>query len=136
VGIRVINAGAGLANVDAFLIRHPQDTAALGTPFATNVAYGATSGYTAAPADTGTQTLQLVVTATGTTTPVIARVSFPVGQAADTVNRVNPIAGARIAGSTMTAVFVPRSVAGSMAPQAFTAPSAVILVDRRPPNKY
>lgn len=136
VGVRVIHAGAGLGNLDAFLIRHPQDTAALGASMTTNLVYAATSGYTSVPADTGSQALQVVVTAAGTTTPILARVSFPAGQAADPVNRVNPIAGARIVGSVMTAVIVPPSVAGSMAPQSFTTPGAVILVDRRPPNPY
>jgi Domain of unknown function (DUF4397) len=136
VGVRVIHAGAGLGNLDAFLIRHAQDTAALVSPIATNVAFGALSGYTPVSADTGTQALQVVVTATGTTAPILARVSLPAGQAADTVTHVNPIAGGRIVGSVMTAVIVPRSVAGSMAPQGFTTPSAIILVDRRPPDRY
>ena len=115
VGVRVIHVGAGLGNLDAFLIRRPQDTTALASPIATNVAYGAFSLYTPVATDTGSQVLQIVVTATGTTAPVLARVSFPVGVAADTVNHVNPIAGARIAGSVMTAVIVPSSVPGSMA---------------------
>ena len=48
----------------------------------------------------------------------------------------NPIAGASVAGSVITAVIVPASVVGSTAPQggAFAAPSAVFLVDRRPAN--
>ena len=135
VGVRVIHVGAGLGNLDAFLIRRPQDTTALASPIATNVAYGAFSVYTPVAGDTGSQALQIVVTATGTTAPVLARVSFPVGVAADTVNRVNPIAGARIPGSVMTAVIVPPSVVGSMA-ASFTTPGAIILVDRRPPDRY
>lgn len=136
VAVRVIHAGAGLGNIDAFLIRHTQDTAALGSPIATGVAYGGFSAYTAVSTDTGSQALQVVVTAAGTTTPILARVSLPAGQAVDTVTHVNAIAGGRIAGSVMTAVIVPRSVSGSMAPQAFTTPSAIILVDRRPPDRY
>jgi len=132
----VIHAGAGLGDLDAFLIRHAQDTAALGSPIATSVAYGVSSGYSAVAADTGSQALQVVVTATGTTAPILARVSLPAGQVVDTVTHVNAIAGGRIVGSVMTAVIVPRSVAGSMAPQAFTTPSAIILVDRRPPDRY
>ena len=43
-------------------------------------------------------------------------------------------AGARVAGSVLSAVIVPRSVAGSLAPQSapFTVPTAVFLVDKRP----
>jgi hypothetical protein len=136
VGIRVIHAGAGLGNLDVFLIRHAADTVALGAPLAASVAYAGLSGYSAVAVDTGTQALQIVATAAGTTTPILVRVAFPVGVPADTVSRVNPIAGARIGGSVMTAVIVPASVAGSMAPSAFTTPGAVILVDRRPPDRY
>src|SRR5206468_1741317 len=72
---------------------------------------------------------------TGSTpAPILANVALPAGEAGDVTK--NPIAGARVARSVMTAVLVPRSVAGSTAPQtaAFTTASAVILVDRRPPN--
>ena len=138
VGFRVINAGAGLGSVDLNLIRHQADTLTLpATPLIGNVAYGTASAYVAVAADVAaTDSLRVVVTAAGTTTPILANVPLPAGQPADAVNRVNPIAGARIVGSVMTAVIVPRSVAGSMAPQGFSTPSAVILVDRRPPDKY
>ncbi|HKW42031.1 MAG TPA: DUF4397 domain-containing protein, partial [Gemmatimonadales bacterium] len=126
VGIRVIHAGAGLGNLDVFVIRRPQDTTALGAPFATNVAYAGVSAYTPQAADTGAQAMRVIVTATGTTTPILANVLLPAGVVADTVTHINPIAGAHIVGSVMTAVIVPRSVAGSQAPQAFTTPSAVV----------
>ena len=132
VGVRVIHAGAGLANMDVFLIRHQADTLALPAPRATNVAYGAVGTYLAVPAGTQTQTLRVVFTATGTTTPIVANVALPAGTAGTPTT--NPIAGATLAGSVMTAVFVPRSVPGSKAPAAFTTPSAVVLVDRRPPD--
>lgn len=136
VGIRAIHAGAGLGSLDIFLIRRQQDTLALGTPVAANVAYGSASSYTAVAADTGAQAMRVVVTATGTTTPILANVAVPAGSVADPVTHTNPIPGARIVGSVMTAVIVPRSVAGSPAPQAFTTPSALVLVDRRPPNPF
>jgi hypothetical protein len=136
VGVRVIHAGAGMGNVDVFLIRRPQDTLALGPPVVTNVAYAGVSAYTTQAADTGTQAMQVIVTATGTTTPILANVLLPAGQIADTSTHTNPIAGAHIVGSVMTAVIVPRSVAGSQAPQGFTTPGVVVLVDRRPPNPY
>jgi uncharacterized protein DUF4397 len=136
VGIRVIHAGAGLGAVDVFVIRRPQDTLALGTPVTSNIAYNGVSTYTAQAADTGAQAMRVIVTGTGTTAPILANVALPTGVVADTVTHINPIAGARIVGSVMTAVIVPRSVAGSAAPQAFTTPSAIILVDRRPPNLY
>jgi hypothetical protein len=132
IGLRVIHAGAGLGNVDVFLIRHQADTAALPAASASNVAYADVRGYVAVPADTQTQTLRVVFTATGTTTPILANVALPTGTPGTPT--VNPIAGARVPGSVMTAVFVPRSVAGSRAPPGFTTPGAVLLVDRRPPN--
>ena len=136
VGFRVIHAGAGLGNVDVNLIRHRADTLTLPvTPLVANVAYGAASAYVTLAADAvAADSLRVVVTAAGTTTPILANVALPTGQAGTT--SVNPIPGARVAGSVMTAVVVPRSVAGSAAPQtaAFTTPSAVILVDRRPPD--
>jgi len=132
VGFRVIHAGAGIGNVDVFLIRRQADTVALPAPAASNVAYGDVRGYVAVPADTQTQTLRVVFTATGTTTPILANVALPTGVKGTPT--VNPIPGATVPGSVMTAVFVPRSVAGSRAPAAFITPSAVLLVDRRPPN--
>jgi len=74
------------------------------------------------------------VTATGTKTPVLFSVKLPRGTAGTPTS--NPIAGASVAGSVLTAVIVPASVVGSTAPQggAFAAPSAVFLVDRRPAN--
>jgi hypothetical protein len=136
VGFRVIHAGAGLGNVDVNLIRHRADTLTLPvTPLVANVAYGAASAYVTVAADAvAADSLRVVVTAAGTTTPILANVALPTGQAGTT--SVNPIPGARVVGSVMTAVVVPRSVAGSTAPQtaAFTTPSAVILVDRRPPD--
>jgi hypothetical protein len=134
VGVRMIHAGAGMGNVDVFLIRRQQDTLALPGAAATNVAYGTVVSYVAVAADTGALALRVVVTAAGTTTPILANVALPTGQAGTPT--VNPIAGARVPGSVVTAVLVPASVAGSGAPQggAFARPNAVILVDRRPAN--
>jgi len=134
VGFRIVHAGAGLGNVDVNLIRHRADTATLpATPLVANVAYGAASAYITVAADAvAADSLRVVVTAAGTTLPIVANVALPAGQAGTT--SVNPIPGARVAGSVMTAVVVPRSVVGSKAPAAFTTPSAVILGDRRPPD--
>jgi hypothetical protein len=134
VGLRLIHAGAGIGNIDVFLIRRQQDTLALPATTASNVAFGAVGAYVAVAADTGAQTLRVVVTATGTTTPILANVALPTGTAGTPT--VNPIAGARVPGSVLTAVLVPASVVGSGAPQggAFARPNAVLLVDRRPAN--
>jgi hypothetical protein len=140
VGLRVIHAGAGLGNVDVNLIRHRVDTLTLpATPLVGNVAYGGVSGYVTVAADVApADSLRVVVTAAGTTAPILANVALPAGLVGTPA--LNPIAGARVPGSVMTAVVVPRSVAGSAAPQGtvsgvnFNIPGAVILVDRRPPD--
>lgn len=134
IGIRVIHAGVGMGNVDINVTRLPADTLP-DTPLFANVAYAAASGYVTVPADAAAaDSVRLVVTAAGTKTPVLATLKAPNGTAGTT--SANPIAGARVAGSVLTAVVIPPSVVGSAAPQggAFANPSVVYLVERRPPN--
>lgn len=134
VGIRIVNAGVGLGNVDVNLTRHAADTLP-DAPGVANLAYKAIGNYfTLARDSLAADSLRVVVTAAGTKTPVLFTIKLPAGIAGTQTS--NPIAGSRVAGSVITAVIVPRSVAGSTAPQtaAFTTPSAVFLVDRRPPN--
>lgn len=143
VAVRAINAGAGLGNVDVFVVRKAVNPATADSlpdvRAATNIAFGAQSAYIPVAVDDTTtalaQAMRVVFTTAGTKT-VLASITAPAGVFGTTV--VNPIAGSRIAGSVLTAVLVPRSVAGSQAeapPGAVLAtPSAVYLVDRRPPN--
>lgn len=139
VGLRVLHAGVGMGNVDIRFRRHAADTL-LDTPNVANLAYKSVGTYVTVAADTaGADSLRIVVTAAGTKTPVLfaaatGGLKLPAGLAGTTTS--NPIAGSRVAGSVITAVIVPPSVVGSLAPQggAFAAPSAVFLVDRRPPN--
>lgn len=76
--------------------------------------------------------LRVVVTAAGTRAPALVTLRLPTGVAGTPM--VNPIAGARVVGSVLTLLVVPASVPGRPAPQTFTTPSGVVLVDRRPPN--
>lgn len=134
IGIRVIHAGAGMGNVDINVTRLAADTLP-DTPLFADVAYATASGYVTVPADAvAADSVRLVVTAAGTKTPVLATVKAPSGTAGTT--SANPIAGARVAGSVLTAVVTPASVVGSAAPQggAFATPGVIYLVDRRPPN--
>jgi len=134
VGIRILNAGVGLASVDVNVTRHATDTLP-DAPAVANLAYKGIGTYFTLVRDTvATDSLRVVVTATGTKTPVLFSVKLPRGTAGTPTS--NPIAGASVAGSVLTAVIVPASVVGSTAPQggAFAAPSAVFLVDRRPAN--
>ena len=134
VGIRILHAGVGMANVDVNITRRATDTLP-DTPAVANLAYKGIGTYFARVRDSiAADSLRVVVTAAGTKTPVLFSIKLPRG--IDGTPTSNPIGGASVAGSVMTAVIVPASVVGSTAPQggAFAAASAVFLVDRRPPN--
>jgi len=134
IGIRVLHAGVGMANIDVRFTRHAADTLP-DTPAVAAIAYKGIGTYVPLVRDSlAADSLRVVVTAAGTKTPVLFSIKLPRGTAGTTIS--NPIAGASVAGSVLTAVIVPASVVGSTAPQggAFAAPSAVFLVDRRPAN--
>ncbi len=134
VGIRILHAGVGMANVDVNITRHAADTLP-DAPAVANLAYKGIGTYRTMLHDSlAADSLRVVVTAAGTKAPVLFSIKLPRGIAGTPTS--NPIAGASVTGSVMTAVIVPASVVGSTAPQggAFAAPSAVFLVDRRPPN--
>jgi hypothetical protein len=65
----------------------------------------------------------------------VANTAAPTGAPASGTS--SPITGVKIAGSVLTVVVLPRSVAGSQAPQtaAFQTPAFAFLNDRRPPDK-
>lgn len=147
VGVRFINAAAGLGNLDFNVIRKGSDTLP-DLPLRGNIAFGAAATYAGVKADSMRvfhpragvdsivfyDTLRVVVTAVGTKAPVLFTTVLPLGSP-NTINQVvQPIAGAAIAGSVITTVAVPRSVALSQAPQtaAFLVPAGVVFVDRRP----
>jgi hypothetical protein len=132
IALRVIHAGAAMGNIDVHIRRRPADP--LPNIVAGNVPYGAVGAYAALPVDAvAADSTRIVVTAAGTVAPVLFSLMLPTGVVG--TSTLNPtIAGARVAGSVLTAVVVPASVVGSQAPQggAFAAPSAIVLVDRRP----
>ena len=134
VGIRLLHAGVGMPNVSVSVTRHATDTLP-DAPSVPSLGYKGIGNYfTVARDSVAADSLRVVVTAAGTKTPVLFSIKLPRGIAG--TNTSNPIAGASVAGSVITAVIVPASVVGSTAPQggAFAAPSAVFLVDRRPAN--
>jgi hypothetical protein len=131
IAVRVVNFGTDLSNVDVYAAAST-GAALPGTPSYTNVAYRAASSWvTMTPG-----TLALKVTDAGTTTPLRANVAAPAGAPKGTTvdPDANPIGGAAQPGSAFTAFFMPRSVAGSKAPQssAFTNPTIVYIVDKSP----
>jgi hypothetical protein len=98
------------------------------SPLFSNVAYGTATTYQLVP--TGGRALRAL--AAGTTTPTLANIAVPTGAAADPGNGLTTIGGSNFAGSAITAIVVPRSVAGTLAPQAFTTPAILYLIDRHP----
>jgi len=133
VAFRALHLGpAGVpANVDVYITTAATPT---GTPTFANVALGGVTGYTTVTRGA----LRAIVTPVATPATVTASVVAPAGVAADTVARpqLDPIAGANQAGSVITAVIVPPSLAGSTAPQtaAFLVPTVLFLIDRNPPR--
>jgi len=82
-----------------------------GAPTATALAYGAATPFIVL--DTGTYRLALL--SPGTTTPAGVLATVPPGTPAGGGN--SAVAGSRVGGSMITAVILPRSVPGSVAPQ-------------------
>lgn len=138
IGLRIVNVGAGLGAVDAWVRKRPVNATTVDSlPDARTVAnlgFGAASAYAAFARDSvAADTTRVVFTATGTKTPILASVVLPAGDPGSAT--AQPISGSRVGQSVLTAIFVPRSVAGSAAPQtaAFTTPTILYVVDRRPP---
>ncbi|MGQ0645955.1 MAG: DUF4397 domain-containing protein [Gemmatimonadaceae bacterium] len=124
VAVRVLHHGASGGTIDAVGV----DAAGATSTIATGIAYAAASNYAMrAPGPVSVR-----VTASGTTTPVLATAAAPAGAAADPANNLTKVGGATIAGSALTAIWFDRSVAGSAAPAGFTTPAVVYLVDRHP----
>lgn len=128
VALRALNLAAGLGAQDVYV-----GTTTTGRPSTTaqwtNVPFGQFTPYV----ELDTAALRVATTATGTTTPLlVANTAAPAGSAA--VGTVSAIPGVRIPGSGITIVILPRSVAGSTAPQttAFQTPAFAFVFDRRP----
>ncbi|MBL8981367.1 MAG: DUF4397 domain-containing protein [Gemmatimonadetes bacterium] len=122
VAVRVINAGVGLGAVD---VERATATAGPYTAHATNVAYGVAGTYSLVP----TGALVMRANTAGTTTILAAASTAPAGAAAG--GGLSAAGGSTIGGSAMTAIVVPRSVAGSAAAN-FTTPGIIYLVDKAP----
>ena len=143
VALRVVHAGTGIGAVDVFATT--TSTAAVGgTPIFTNVQYGTKTDYSLVDPATLTATTPptanfwLRVATAGSTTEIITGTSrqAPPGEAGNPTALLTPIGGAAMAGSALTAFILPRSVAGSAAPQsaAFQAPVILYLIDKHPPQ--
>lgn len=135
VAVRVINACvAGLCgsstdgSVDARVFTSAQTISAPAATFA-GQAQLTSSAYTNVA--TGTYTFDFRPVGGATSGTALASGTGPAGTA-QTVD-LEAIPGTSVAGSAVTAVLVPRSLAGSTA-ASFTTPSIIFLWDRRPPR--
>lgn len=133
VALRAVNLAGDLGAVDVFIgTTSTAGTTPSATATWTNVAFGTFTPYV----ELDTAALRVAATATGTATPLlVANTAAPAGAAA--TGTQSPITGVQQAGSAITIVVLPRSVAGSMAPQssAFQNPAFAFLNDRRPLNQ-
>lgn len=125
IAVRAMHAGAGIGNVDVYLTA-TTTTAISGAPAIAGLAFGAASAYASRP----TGAFAVRVTAAGSTTPLISAAA-PAGIAG--TSTVNPIGGATVPGSVITAVAFPSSVAGSPA-AASANPTVLFFIDRQPPR--
>lgn len=125
IAVRAIHAGAGIGNVDIYLTE-TASSAITGAPAIAGLAFGAASNYATRAAGP----FAVRVTAAGSTTPLISSAA-PAGVAGTTL--ADPIGGASQAGSVLTAIAFPASVAGSPA-AASANPSVLFFVDRHPPR--
>jgi len=109
-------------------LAHAQATGAIsGTATISSVAEQAASAYTQfAPG-----AFALRVTAGGNAANILASAAAPAGVTGTT--SADPIAGATVAGSVLTAFVFPASVTGSLA-AASAAPSVVYIADKQPPR--
>jgi hypothetical protein len=124
VSIRALNPGLGQGALDFHIVA--TTTTPITTPTFSAVAEGAYSAYASiAPAAFAVRTA-----AAGSAT-VLASTNAPAGVAGTT--SADPIGGATVGGSIITAIAFPAAVSGSLA-AASASPSVVYVVDKQPPR--
>lgn len=127
IALRVVHAAPGLGALDVRTYKHGTPLPALATW--AGVAEQSVSAYVLANPDSIRYNFQPA----GGGANVIASDPLALLGTAATID-INPIPGTRVAGSAVTGFIVPRSVAGSTAPQTLTTPGFISVWDRRPPN--
>jgi len=129
VALRVINAAAGLGALD--VRQYPSTGTAPATPTWAAVPALSVSSYVNVAAGG----IRYNVQPAGGGTALFADATAPAGSAAVTgpPGPFDAIPGTTVAGSAVTGIIFPRSVAGSPAPN-LTTPAIVFVWDRRPPR--
>ena len=125
IAFRAIHAGLDVGPVDIYATATTTD-AITGTPLLANVSLNTVSAYL--PRATGAFAAR--VTAVGSTTAVISAAA-PAGTAGSA--SVDPLGGATIAGSIITAIAFPATPTNSAGTR-FTTPGVVYYVDKQPPR--
>jgi hypothetical protein len=130
IAVRAIHLAVGSGPIDVFASATGGAAPLPASPLLSAVAFGSASAYTAM----GTGALDLRVASQGLRAPILADVAAPPGAPADVSQNLTAIGGSGIAKSVLSALYLPRSVAGTSAPQTapFTVPTLVYLVDRHP----
>jgi hypothetical protein len=127
IGLRVVNLGADLGAVDAYV-----GLGATGSRPATPEFAAVPAGASSAQKDYDVGTYRFWFTQAGSAVDLMTAPSTAPAGTAGTVDQ-NPVPGTAVAGSVVTAFFFPRSVTGSTA-QNHTAPGLIFVWDKRPPN--
>ena len=125
IAFRAIHAGLDVGNVDIYATPTTTD-AITGAPLLANVSLNTVSAYLAR----ATGAFAARVTAPGSTTAVISAAA-PAGAAGS--SSVDPLGGATVAGSIITAIAFPATPANSAGTR-FTTPGVVYYVDKQPPR--
>jgi hypothetical protein len=130
IALRVVHLGTGLASTDVFADTLGGASPLPASPLVPLLSFRSASSYMMLP----TGRLALRVTPSGQMAPVVANAVAPAGVAGDPTQNLTAIGGSRMSRSVITALLLPRSVAGTSAPQTagFTSPALVFLVDRNP----
>jgi len=125
VAVRAIHAALGVGAVDVYATA-TSSAPISGTPLFRNVATEAVSPY----ANVNAAAFATQIAAAGGTTALVSA-SAPAGTAGTTA--ANPIGGATVAGSVLSAVAFPASAANSAGAR-FTTPGIVYFIDKNPPS--
>ena len=135
-GFRAVNLTAGA--VDVYLV--PGNTLTStpsGTAVIANLAANSASAYITPAVAAAASNYSVVVTMAGTAT-VVSSTLLPAGspyvpEVTGVSGALDAVAGSRISASVLSSFIFPPSVAGSMAPVAFTTPGQGVSIDKNPP---